>query len=1035
MKNNYIALLFTLFWISTFQVNAQNQAENIYEQSGIVQASKVHFLGKTQPLRELTLQPQLSQEKRKKFKANKPDEVPNFMGRKSKHTTKPGALPIGADPLRQTNLNRSVGIPVEPIVSINGMNSTIGGGTPPDPAGDIGPNFYIQMINSSLFRIFEKDGSPVTGPISANTLWGPLGLAGSGDPIILYDQGAERWVLTEFTAPGNNNLLIAISETSDPQGSYFVYNFTAPSFPDYPKYGIWNNAYVVTTNEGSVPFYVLEREKMLAGESDPGLQRFSIPSIFGGPGFQVATPADWDGILPPPTDAQPMILRINDDGWNQAPQDRIEVWSIDIDWENPNNSSISSQNVITAPFDSEGCAENGPGFACIPQPTGDGIDGIPWVIMNRVQYRNFGDYEVMMLNFMVDVSGTNNEISGIRWMELRRLPGEDWEVFQEGTFAPDDGEHRFMGGIAMDGAGNIALAYSVSGPNTSPSLRFTGRRNGDPLGEMTVDEFEFGTGEGSINGVRYGDYSAMAVDPTDDRTFWYTGEYKQPNQNWGTRIVSFQIGRDTTDIGVNELLTPQTSDALTNDEVITATFNNFGVDTQFVFEVGYIINDGTPFTETVNTVLPADSSYTHVFAQNADLSVIGDYNFKIFNTLTDDSNILNDTLRALVQKLSRYDAGITVINLDNEIACGETVPVTFEITNFGTQTLTSANISYQLNGGTVENMTWEGNLEMGESELISLSISGVIDGTNMVSATTSMPSGEMDEVPSNDEFSRSFIGIAEGIVVNFSFKTDFNPSETSWRLTDSNNDILYAGGPYPDIPVLSTVTEQFCLHPDSCYTFRMIDLGGDGISVIPGNYSLTTADGEVLASLLNPDFGFSEINHFCASGMCLLEAEIDITNETGPDDGTIIINAQNGTGDLEYSIDGGNSFQESNVFNDLSEGEYIVVVMDGRGCDYIETVEVGFGVPTFEAGFDYNIEVFPNPTDGVFRINIEGLAGVNYLTLQILDAQGKIIQHSSMARYNEVLTGSFSLIQFPAGVYFIRFKEENLNQMVRVLKK
>jgi hypothetical protein len=1034
MKKNLL-ILFLAFGVSNFfQLNAQTQPQDPYAQTGVVQASTVHFLGKTEPLRDLVQQSPLNLEKRKKFKKNKPKTIPNFIGRDARQIDTEGALPQGPDPLRQTNLHRSVQIPVEPLVNIEGMSSANFGGTPPDPTGDIGEEFYIQSINGTFFRIYDKEGNAVTGPINMNTLWTPLGFTGLGDPIVLYDQAAQRWFITEFSTAGNN-MLVAVSETSDPQGSYFAYNFTAPQFPDYPKYGIWNNAYVITTNEGAVPFYVIEREKMLAGENDPGLQRFTIPGINGGPGFQVATPVDWDGILDPPAGADPMILRINDDAWNQAAQDRVEVWSIDVDWDNPNNSSISGQNVLTAAFDSQGCAENGPGFACIPQPTGDGIDGIPAVIMNRVQYRNFGDYEVMVLNFMVDVSGTNNEISGIRWMELRRMDGGDWSVFQEGTYAPDDGEHRFMGGIAMDGAGNIALAYSISGPDKSPSLRFTGRRNGDPLGEMTIDEFEFATGDGSINNIRFGDYASMSVDPTDDRTFWYTGEYKRPGLAWGTKIVAFQVGRDTTDIGPQALLTPQSSDALTADEVIAVDFENFGVDTQTVFEVGYILNDGTPFVETVTTVLPSDSIYSHVFAQNADLSLIGDYNFKIFTNLPDDSNVLNDTLRVLVQKLSRYDAGISAINLEGEIACGETIPAEFELTNFGTQTLTAVNINYQLNSGTVETMPWTGSLEMGETELINLNISGIQDGTNSLVASTSEPNGLVDDVPDNDAFTRSVEGIAEGIVVDFWFRMDFNPDETFWELEDSNGETLFSGGPYPDASPLVVITEQFCLHPDSCYSFKLVDLGGDGIGIIDGDYTLTTADGEVLASLLNPDFGFSETNFFCASGACLLEAEIDITNDTGTEDGTIIINASNGTGDLEYSIDGGNSFQNSNVFNDLEEGDYIVVVTDGNGCDYLEEVTVGLGVPTFEAGFDYKIEVFPNPTEGVFRINMEGLAGVNHLSLQILDANGKIIQHSWMARYNDVLTGAFSLEAFPSGTYFIRFAEEGLNQMVRVVKQ
>ena len=672
---NFLAPIF-LFFFLLIQTEglAQETGPSVFDQTGVVQASKLNFLGKTDPLRDLLQMPGLSLKKREQLKLNKPDEIPNFIGRNNDHSTHPGALPMGPDPLRQSNLEKTVAIPVEPLHVIEGMSSINFGGTPPDPAGDIGQDYFIQMINGTFFRIFDKEGNPVTSPVNTNTLWSPLGFSGLGDPIILYDQDAERWFITEFATAGNN-LLIAVSETNDPQGSYFVYNFTTPQFPDYPKYGIWSNAYVVTSNEGAVPFYVLEREKMLLGEPDPGLQRFTIPSINGGPGFQVATPADWDGAQAPPAGANPMILRLNDDGWSLGSEDRIEIYSIEIDWETPTNSTVTGQNLPTTPFDSEGCAENGPGFACIPQPTGNGIDGIPWVLMNRVQYRNFVSHETMVLNFMVNVSGTNDEISGIRWMELRRLPGEEWTVFQEGTFAPEDGEHRFMGGIAMDGAGNIGLAYSVSGPETSPALRFTGRRSGDPLGEMTIDEFEFATGEGSINNIRFGDYSAMAVDPSDERTFWYTGEYKRPGLAWGTKIVAFQVGRDTIDIGPEVLLSPQSGDDLTNEEVVEVAIKNFGIDTQSVFQVGYIINDGPAFTETINTILPSDSLYTHAFTQFADLSAIGNYNFKIFTVLPEDSNVLNDTLRVLVQKFPRYDASITNIDVEGDLICGDMTTV------------------------------------------------------------------------------------------------------------------------------------------------------------------------------------------------------------------------------------------------------------------------------------------------------------------------------------------------------------------------
>ena len=222
-------------------------------------------------------------------------------------------------------------------------------------------------------------------------------------------------------------------------------------------------------------------------------------------------------------------------------------------------------------------------------------------------------------------------------MELRRVNGGDWTVYQEGTYAPDDGLHRFMGGIAMDGNGNIALGYSVSSLDEFPGLRFTGRRAGDPLGEMTVEEYVAVAGEGNVGGSRFGDYAKMAIDPADDRTFWFTGEYAGAN-GWKTRIFSFNLGRDTIDIGPTALVTPQDSPDLTDTETVEIQIRNFGIDTQSVFNVGYIFENGAPVIETVNFELAPDSTYNHVFTPTVDLSVVGEYEFRVFTDLADDQN-------------------------------------------------------------------------------------------------------------------------------------------------------------------------------------------------------------------------------------------------------------------------------------------------------------------------------------------------------------------------------------------------------------
>lgn len=256
---------------------------------------------------------------------------------------------------------------------------------------------------------------------------------------------------------------------------------------------------------------------------------------------------DWDGLTRPPVGSPGLAIKINDDDWGTTTTDEIQIHKISINWDDVNSSNVEILKIPTAAFDTDGCQlENTGGFSCVPQPNNQGIDGAEWIISNRVQYRNFGDHEAFVMCFMVDVNG--QDVAGVRWMEFRRTAPDDWYLYQEGTVGSDDGIHRFMGAIGIDGNGDIGLGYAVSGYAKNPSLRYTGRFSSDPPGMMTFNEYEFMPGTGSLGADRFGDYFAMCVDPADDATFWFTGEYVKNGGNWFTRIVSFNAGRDTLDL-------------------------------------------------------------------------------------------------------------------------------------------------------------------------------------------------------------------------------------------------------------------------------------------------------------------------------------------------------------------------------------------------------------------------------------------------------------------------------------------------------
>ncbi len=421
------------------------------------------------------------------------------------------------------------------------------GVNPPDVSGDVGRNHYIQAVNSfdgTSYTIYNKaDGSVAAGPLRLSDLAGE-GVSGMGDPIVLYDHLADRWLLSEFTATPVNAVHIYISKTSDPvAGGWHHYQFDTPHFPDYPKFGVWPDSYYMTTNETDGPaVYAFDRAKMLAGNPKVTLQRFLADQLAGF-GFQALTPVDLDGTTNPPSASPFLVMRHRDDEVHNmesgiSGQDFIEFYEVRIDWTNPSNSSMTGpQSLSITEFDSD---LNGlTSFSCFPQMGSNiRLDPLREVIMHRLPYRNFGTHEVIVGSFVTDVDGQDH--GGVRWFELRKSGSGNWLVHQEGTYAPD-GQHRWMSSIAMDSSGNIVIGYNVSSSTMFPSLRYAGRLASDPMGTMLRGEVSLVDGAAANASFRYGDYSTLSIDPVDERTFWFTGEYNNA-ATWSTRIGAFRYG-------------------------------------------------------------------------------------------------------------------------------------------------------------------------------------------------------------------------------------------------------------------------------------------------------------------------------------------------------------------------------------------------------------------------------------------------------------------------------------------------------------
>jgi len=465
----------------------------------------------------------------------------------------------------------------------NQDNFNIFGGrvNPPDTVGDVGPNHYVEMINL-VFGVYDKAGNLLLGPVDTGTLWDGFVIPDctdpSGDPVVLYDQFSDRWLLSQFTTRGLDDPslpfynCVAISATPDPTGAYYRYAFKTQAdpesppggsfFPDYPKYGVWKDSYVMTTRDFGlvtgygISVYALEKNKMINGQAKARAVQFFldsnvVPLETIGDGL---LPPDVDGKTKPKTDSPAPIVGTQDDGAGYgATLDALNIWDLRVQWNSKATASLTfAAQLPVASFDS--VFPCGPVSArdCLPQP---GITNSTQFLdilsyrqrpTYRLAYRNFGTYESFVTNQSVEAAPG---VAGVRWYEVRRVNGA-YSVYQQGTYAPGDGVHRWMGSAAQDKKGNMAIGYSVvNGTTVFPGIRYTGRLKGDPLGQMTLGEGVIinGSGVQRTTNSRWGDYTSLNVDPVDDCTFWYVNEYYTPTgqasstAGWQTRVGSFKL--------------------------------------------------------------------------------------------------------------------------------------------------------------------------------------------------------------------------------------------------------------------------------------------------------------------------------------------------------------------------------------------------------------------------------------------------------------------------------------------------------------
>jgi hypothetical protein len=423
---------------------------------------------------------------------------------------------------------------------------------PPDNDGAPGTTQYVQYVNTT-YQVFDKSGNTVLGPLSGNSFWSGFGGScqadNSGDPIIRFDAAAQRWVVSQFAInnTGNDFECIAVSTTDDATGAYNRYAFSFADFPDYPKMGVWPDAYYFTFNNFNLAgtafvganVCAADRTKMLAG-SAATMQCFQQNSNQFG-----MLPSDLDGATPPAAGTPNFVMELDPSG-----SANLDLFKFHVDFTTPANSTFTGPTTIAVAAFTPLCNTQFRG-RCVPQPTvgSDKLESLGNRLMYRLAYRNFGDHTTLLTSHSI-VAGSSG---GTRWYEIRN-PETSPSVFQSGTFAPDS-EWRWMPAIAMDSSQDIAVGFSRSGSATGqyPSLVYAGRVPSDPAGTLESEVvLKAGAGSQSSGAVcsggcdRWGDYSSMTVDPTDDCTFWFSEEYLKATGvnngfNWSTAIGTFSF--------------------------------------------------------------------------------------------------------------------------------------------------------------------------------------------------------------------------------------------------------------------------------------------------------------------------------------------------------------------------------------------------------------------------------------------------------------------------------------------------------------
>ncbi len=866
--------LLGLFLLVVFSVNAQEK-----------NAEKPTFVGKA-----ISMQKVPSIASQTNLPPARVKEVEMQDARASKNNVVPGKDPQTEDDYFVRNPHRLAGKIAGKTPSLV-FDAAESSSQPTDPSLAVGPNHVLVVFNTG-FIIYDKEGNALTNQIAPNPTIFPSG--GCCDLTVSYDKAADRWVLT-FLGGGAQ---IAVSDGPDPiNDGWFTY--TIPSVNDYQKLSVWSDGYYITdnTSNSSNRIYALERDAMLAGDPNAQVIGFPLPGIATDGFYSPQAINVTDDNMPAPGNAP--IVFLQDDAWSGVSEDHIKLWTVNVDWDTPGNSTISQPNEITTtPFIS---VFDGGSFSNLTQPNGGvAIDALQATVMNQAQFRKFSGHNSAVFNFVVDTDASGGELAGVRWFELRQSgDGQPWSIHQEGTYTSPDGKHAWHASMMMDIQGNIGMGYTaMAGPDTpNPtdfrvSSYYTGRFTGDPLNTMTISEELIAAGNQNIPGLRYGDYSKIDIDPDNDKEFWFINEY----MNSGRKDVVgvFQIAPNfNTDVGVVSIDTP-TEGTLSDNEEVTVTIFNYGENSQSNIPVELVVDGTTIANEVFAGPLASNTSEQYTFTETVDLSTEGQtYEVVSSTNLSGDEDNSNDSTTANILHVFSNDIGVTEITSPESGDGLGDEEITVVIENFGTASQSDFNVSAEVDNNPVSKITETvpGPLDAGST------LTYTFTETLNFSSTSAHPLLVQTELSGDGDSSND--GVTK-IVENF--PCDSNTNDTSQPIGPDSGEVTESIITIADDYIVNDANVSLNLEHTYTGDIDIKIVAPDGTEVILSDrnggsgddYTNTTFDDDATSPIssgtppftgsFSPDGNLSDFNGLTSQG----DWTLVITDNAGGDGGQLL---------------------------------------------------------------------------------------------------------------------------------------------------